>query len=52
MADLYNIYENARSIYLSSYYYFIFTFIPLGLIRIYAARFYSTNKNIKADKPV
>lgn len=49
MADLYNIYDNARNIYLSSYYYFIFTFIPLGLIRIYAARFYSTDKNIKAD---
>ena len=49
MADLYNIYDNARNIYLSSYYYFIFTFIPLGLIRIYAARFYSTDKTIKAD---
>ena len=49
MAYLYNINGNAKDIYETSYYYFIFSFIPIGLIRIYAARFYSTNKNIKAD---
>ena len=48
-ANLFNVQDEARNIYSDSYFYFIFSFIPIGLIRIYAARFYSTNLNVKAD---
>ena len=48
-ADVFNLHNNARLYYKDSYFYFIFSFIPVGITRIYSARFYSTNLNIKAD---
>lgn len=49
MADMFNIDGLARTIYYNSYYYFVASFLFIGVIRIYAARFYSIEQSTKAD---
>lgn len=49
MANLFNVEGLARTYFYEGYYYFIWAFIFIGIVRIYAARFYSTNAEIKAN---
>ena len=49
IATIFNIHGDELKIYLESYIFFLVSFILIGLIRIYASRFYSTNETIKAN---
>ncbi len=49
LANLFNVNGKAKDYFIESFYYFVWAFIFIGTVRIYASRFYSTNEEAKAN---